>query len=155
MIRVVVAAVLAIATLALAVPAIDDARTARTGATVEGTVDRIEHAGRTLATTEDATATRAMAATRRVEFRLPERSIAAAQLRFVAVGGPPDGPGDRPTVTYAVSSSPRRRHLGLPVPVRTPEGPVVFREPGRHTVALALVRGEGGPKLVVAGTTDR
>nr|WP_221625631.1 hypothetical protein [Halobellus ruber] len=144
----VVAAALAVATLAVALPAVDDARAARTDAAIEGTVDRIERAGRSLATTEDATATRETAATRRIEFRLPARSIAAAKPAFVAVGGQPDGPGDRPTVTYAVSSS-RRRHLRLPVPLRTPEGPVVFREPGRHAVSLALVRSNDGPELVV------
>lgn len=149
MIRLVVAAALAVATLAVALPAVDDARAARTDAAIEGTVDRIERAGRSLATTEDATATRETAATRRVEFRLPGGSIAAAKPAFVAVGGPPGGLGDRPTVTYAVSSSSRRRHLRLPVPVRTPEGPVVFREAGRHAVSLALVRGDDGPELVV------
>lgn len=154
MIRLVVAAALTVATLAVALPAVDDARATRTDAMIGGTVDRIERAGRTLATTEDATATRATAATRRVEFRLPAGSVTAAQPRFVAVGGPPDGPGDRATITYAVSSSTRRRHLRLPVPVRTPEGPVVFRESGRHAVSLALIRGENGPELVVVRATD-
>jgi len=148
-IRLVVAAALAVATLAVAFPAIDDARTARTDATIEGTVDRLERAGQSLATTEDATATRTTAATRRVEFTLPAGSVTAAQPAFVALGGPPNGPGDRPTVTYAVSSPTRRRHLRLPVPIRTPDGPVVFREPGRHAVSLALVRGDDGPVLVV------
>lgn len=154
MIRLVVAAALTVATLAVALPAVDDARATRTDAMIGGTVDRIDRAGRALATTEDATATRATAATRRVEFRLPAGSVTAAQPRFVAVGGPLDGPGDRPTVTYAVSPSTRRRHLGLPVPVRTPGGPVVFREPGRHAVSLALVRGDDGPELVVTRATD-
>lgn len=150
MIRLVVAAALAVATLAVAFPAIEDARATRTDAAIGETVDRIERAGRTLATTEDATATRATAATRRVEFTLPAKSVTAAQPAFVAIGGPPDGPGDRPTVTYAVSSPTRRRHLRLPVPVQTPEGPVVFREPGRHAVSLALVRDDDGPVLVVS-----
>lgn len=154
MIRLVVAAALAVATLAVALPAVDDARATRTDATIEGTVDRLERAGRSLATTEDATAGRATAATRRVEFMLPERSVTAAQPAFVAVGGSPDGPGNRSTVTYAVSSPTRRRHLRLPLAARTPGGPVVFREPGRHAVSLALVRGDGGPELVVTKATD-
>jgi hypothetical protein len=148
-IRLVVAAALAVATLAMALPAIDDARATRTDAMIEGTADRLERAARTLATTEDATPTRATAATRRVEFTFPGRSVAAARPAFVAVGGPPDGPGNRSTVTYAVSSPTHRHHLRIPVPVRTPDGPVVFREPGRHAVELALVRGGDGPELVI------
>ena len=149
MIPLVVAAALAVATLAVALPAVDDARTARTDATIEGTADRIERAGRALATTEDAAPTRSTAATRRVAFTLPRRSLTAAHPEFVAVGGPPDGPGNRLTVTYAVSSPTHRHHLGIPIPVRTPQGPVVFRDPGRHAVELALVRGDDGPELVV------
>ena len=149
MIRLVVAAALAVATLAVALPAVDDARATRTDAAIEGAADRLERAGRTLATTEDATPTRATAATRRVEFTLPEGSVAAARPAFVAVGGPPGGPGNRSTVTYAVSSPIRRHYLRIPVSVRTPDGPVVFREPGRHAVSLSLVRGDDGPELVV------
>ncbi len=149
MIRLVVAAALTVATLAVALPAVDDARAARTDAEVGAVADRLERAARTLATTQDATATRARAATRRVEFTLPGRSVAAVRPGFVAVGGPPDGPGGRPTLTYAVSSPTRRRHLRLPVPVRTPDGPVVFREPGRHAVSVALVQTHGGPEIVV------
>jgi len=148
-IRLVVAAALAVATLAIALPAVDDARATRTDAAIEGTVDRLDRAGRALAASEDAAPTRATAATRRVEFTLPAGSVTAARPAFVAVGGPPDGPGNRSTVTYAVSSPTRRRHLRLPVPVHTPDGPVVFREPGRHAVSLALVRGADGPELVV------
>ena len=155
MIRLVVAAALAVAVLAMALPAVDDARATRTDAMIEGTADRIERGSRALATTEDAAPTRAMAATRRVEVTLPRRSIAAAQPGFVAVGGPPDGPGNRSTVTYAVSAPTRRHHLRIPIPVRTPEGPVVFREPGHHAVELALVRSGGRPELVVTRVGDR
>lgn len=149
MIRLVVAAVLTLATFAAALPAIDDARATRTDAVIQGTTDRLERAGQSLATTEDATDTPELAATRRVELALPARSLTAAQPSFVAVGGPPGGPGNRPVVTYAVSSTTRRHHLSLPVPVRTPDGPVVVREPGRHAVSLGLVSGPDGPQLVV------
>lgn len=149
MIRIVVAAVLTVATVAAALPAIDDARATRTDAAIEATADRLERVGRSLATTEDAAASRALAATRTVAFELPSRSLTAARPSFVAVGGPPDGPGNRSTVTYATSPSPRRHHLPLPVPVRTPNGPVVFEDPGRHAVSIALVRGSDGPVLSV------
>lgn len=149
MIRLVVAAVLTLATVAAALPAIDDARAARTDAVIEETVDRLERTGRSLATTEDATETRAVAATRVVGLTLPSRSLTAAQPSFVAVGGPPGGPGNRSVITYTVSSTTRRRHVPLPVPIRTPDGPVVFRDPGRHAVSLGLVSGSDGPGLVL------
>lgn len=149
MIRLVVAAVLTLATFAAVLPAVDDARATRTDAAIQETVDRLERTGRSLATTEDATETRELAATRVVGLTLPSRSFTAAQPSFVAVGGPPGGPGDRSVVTYAVSSTTRRRHVPLPVPVHTPDGPIVFRDPGRHAVSLGLVSGPDGPRLIV------
>ncbi|MGQ4555745.1 DUF7311 family protein [Halobellus sp. GM3] len=151
MIRLVVAAVLTVATLAAALPAVDDARTARVDAEIERAIDRLERAGTALAVTEDATPTREHAAVRRVEFSLARRSVTTARPAFVAVGGRPGGPGNRSIVAYASGSSPTRlRELSLPVPLRTPDGPVVFRESGRHAVSFALV-GEGdSPAIVVS-----
>ena len=150
MIRLVVAAALTVATFAAVVPAVDDARATRTDAAIERAVDRIDRAGRSLATTEDATPTRERAATRRITVRLPRASLTAAQPSFVAVGGRPEGPGNRSAVTFALAESPTRlRGLSLPVPVRTPAGPVVLREPGRRSVSLALVGAAERPTLVV------
>ena len=150
MIRLVVAAVLTVATLSVALPAVDDARAIRTDAELEGSVDRIERAGRSLATSEDATATRAYAATRRVAFRIPRASLTTARPAFVAIGGRPGGPGNRPVVAFAVGgSSTRLRGLTLPVPVSTPDGPVVFTAADRHAVDVALVDDTGSPTLVV------
>jgi len=149
-IRLVVAAVLTVATLAAAFPAIDDARGTGTDAALSGATDRIERAGQALATSEDATLSRSHAATRRVEFRIPTPSLTTARPSFVAIGGKPGGPGNRSLVAYGVDSSPTRlRGLSLPVPVRTPEGPVVFEATGRHAVSLALVGSDGRPALVV------
>ncbi|QCC48286.1 DUF7311 family protein [Halobellus limi] len=150
MIRLVVAAVLTVATLSAALPAVDDARATRTDADLAGSIDRIERAGRSLATSEDATPTRAYAATRRVAFRTPDASLTTARPAFVAVGGRPGGPGNRSVVAYAVGTSPTRlRGVSLPIPVSTPDGPVVFTAPGRHAVDVALVRDGGRPTLVV------
>ncbi|WP_144901790.1 DUF7311 family protein [Halobellus captivus] len=150
MIRLVVAAVLTVATLAAAMPAIDDARATGTDAKLEGTIDRIERAGRALATGEDATSRRSHAATRRVTVRFPRASLTTARPSFVAVGGKPDGPGNRSTVVYGPSTgSTRLRSLSIPTPVRTPDGPVVFEATGRHAVSIALVADRGQPVLVV------
>jgi hypothetical protein len=149
-IRLVVAAVLTVATVAAVAPAVEDARATRTDAAVGAVIDRLDRAGDRLAAGEDATATQTRAATRRVEVRVPRGSLTAARPAFLAVGGRPGGPGNRSVVAYALKSSPtRRRSLSVPIPVRTPDGPVVFRERGRHAVSIALVRGSGGPTLVV------
>ena len=150
MIRLVVAAVLTLATLSAALPAVDDARAGRTDAELEGAIDRIERAGQHLAVSEDAVPRRARAAGRRVAIRLPEASLTAARPAFVAVGGRPDGPGNRSVVAYASGGSPTRlRRLSLPVPLATPDGPVVFTAAGRHAVDIALVDDAGRPTLVV------
>ncbi|MFB6091163.1 MAG: hypothetical protein ABEJ97_08905 [Halobellus sp.] len=153
MIRLVVAAALAVATLAAAVPAVDDARATRTAADLEAFGDRLDRAGRALAATSDAAPSHDRAATRGVAFAFPRASWTTASPAFVAVGGRPGGPGNRSVVAYALPSSPTRlRALSLPVPVRTPSGPVVFRGGGRRTVSLALVADAdaGGPVIVVS-----
>ncbi|WP_049985842.1 DUF7311 family protein [Halobellus rufus] len=150
MIRLVVAAVLTVATFSTVAPAVDDARAAGTDRELAAAVDRIERAGAALATSEDATPTRAHAATRRVAIRLPSASLTTARPSFLAVGGKPGGPGNRSLVaSESTTGSTRLRGLSLPVPVRTPDGPVVFEATGRHTVSLALVLDGGEPVLVV------
>ncbi|MFB6252260.1 MAG: hypothetical protein ABEI27_11370 [Halobellus sp.] len=151
MIRLVVAAVLTVATLAAAVPAIADAGATRAAEGIESAADRIERAGHGLASTNDPVETRRQAATRRVTVTLPRASWTTAAPAFVAVGGRPGGPGNRSVVTYALPSSPTRlRGLSLPVQIRTPTGPVVFRSSGRHALSLALVADARGPSLVVS-----
>lgn len=151
MIRLVIAAVLTLATVAAATPAVDHARATRTDTMIEGTVDRLERAGARLAAGSDAIPTRRRAAVRRVSVRYPSESLTAARPAFLAVGGRPGGPGNRSVVAYALKSSPtRRRTLSFPVPIRTPDGPVVFRDDGRYSVSIALVAEAGRPTLVVS-----
>jgi hypothetical protein len=150
-IRLVVAAVLTVATLAAALPAVENASATHTTDRIESAADRIERAGRGLASTNDAVETRRSAATRRVAVSIPQESWTTAAPAFVAVGGRPGGPGNRSVVTYALRSSPTRiRGLSLPVRIRTPTGPIVFRTSGRHVVSLALVVDDRGPTLVAA-----
>lgn len=149
MIRLVVAVALAVATLAVAAPAVDHARAARAADDVAAFGDRLDRAGRSLAATNDAAAS-GRAATRRVGLALPRASWTTASPAFVAVGGRPGGPGNRSVLAYAPPASPTRlRALSLPVPVRTPAGPVVFRGGGRRAVSIALVAGSDGPILEV------
>ncbi|MFA1610474.1 DUF7311 family protein [Halobellus rubicundus] len=152
MIRLVVAAALAVAMVAAAAPAVEDAQATRTADTVEAFGDRLDRAGRSLAATSDSATSVDLAATRGVAFTYPGASWTTARPAFVAVGGRPGGSGNRSVLAYALPSSPTRlRALSLPVPVRTPTGPVVFRGRGRQTVSLALVAGADGdgPALVI------
>ncbi|WP_197428149.1 hypothetical protein [Halogeometricum sp. CBA1124] len=87
-------------------------------------------------------------------FSLLPPTWTTAGVRFVAVGGPPDGPGNRSVVTYAVGDGrPTTRRLSVPLPLRTPDGPVVLpgaRRPVGDGVAPAT---PAGPVLVVGRPT--
>lgn len=152
MLRLLLAATLSVALLAAALPAVGDARAERTASSLDVAVDRLDRAGRSLALTEDAATDPERAPRRAVSVRIPARSWTAADVRYVAVGGTPDGPGNRSVVAYAVGDAPgRERRLSLPVPVRTPDGPVTVSGPGGRGVSLtlSLVRSAAGPTLVV------
>lgn len=142
MIRTVLAVVLATVLLAVATPAIDDGRTARTATHLNRVVDRIERAVRSLYAHEDPTRPPVAGARRIVAFRLPTSSWTAtgATLRI-------DGPGDR--IGYRIDGRPPRWVSLRGVDLRTPTGPVALEAPGRHRLVLSFVR-EGGGRAVVA-----
>lgn len=148
-IRVLLAAVLAAAVLGASLPAVADARADRTATSVDAAVDRLDAAGSTLAHGSDPTSDPETAPTRRATFSLPAPTWTSAGVAYVAVGGVPGGPGNRSVVAYAVGDRERTRHLSLPVPVRTPAGPVVLRGRGDRSVSLSLLRTVDGPVLVV------
>lgn len=160
MIRVLLAATLAAAVLAASLPAVGDARADRTATAIDAAVDRLSATGSALAYESDPTGDPATAPTRTVSFPLPAPSWTSAGVDAVAVGGSPDGPGDRPVVVYAIRGGEETtRRLSLPVPLRTPGGPVVLRGRGDRSVSLSLRRTVGGPVLVVtraaeSGTAD-
>lgn len=152
MLRLLLAAALSAALLATVLPAVDDARTDRTASSLSVAAERLDRAGRALSLAEDATADPSTAPRRSVAVSVPARSWTAAAVRYFSVGGPPDGDGNRSVVVYAAGDGPRREHrLSVPVPVRTPDGPVVVRGPGRRrvTLTLSLVRRPSGPVVTV------
>lgn len=154
MIRVVLAAVLTTAVLAASLPAVEDARADRTATAIDASTERLSAAGSALAFESDPTRDPAVAPTRAVTFSLPPPTWTTAGVRFVAVGGPPDGPGNRSVVTYAVGDGrPTTRRLSVPLPLRTPDGPVVLRGRGDRSVTVSLRRTPAGPVLVVGRPT--
>ena len=154
MIRLVIAVALLLATMAIAIPAITDATQARTTTKYDAAVNRIERAGHTLVMNEDATRTQAHAATRRVEITIPAESFTTPETEFVAIGGSPETTGNQPIVTYALAemsakTPPIRRVISLPVPIQTPQGPVVFRLAGSHSITLSLIRERSRTVIVI------
>ncbi|WP_137283355.1 DUF7311 family protein [Halorussus salinisoli] len=90
MLRVVLGVALAVAVVAAATPALEDARTTRTERLTERELGRVETAAATLAREE------APGARRTLTLSLPDDSPTAAGLAFVALGGLPSG---EPTAT--------------------------------------------------------
>lgn len=158
MIRVVLAVLLAASILAVALPAIDDARTTRTSDAMASAAERVSRAARTLVASDDPTAPTVPGARRVVTVRVPADSWGWRGVRSVTIRGErggattetarsdaPDeeGPTDA-ALTYRLSGGDRRR-IPLAVEgaaVRTPDGPVVFG-PGRRSVTLSLVADRG------------
>lgn len=150
MIRPLLAAAVTAALLATALPAVEDARADRVATSLDADAERMVRAVESLAYGEDPTQSLSTAPRRTVRVSLPARSWTAADLSYVAVGGRPEAKGSRPVLTYAFSGETEtERRLSLPVPLRTPDGPVVLREAGTHALSLSLLSRPEGPTVVV------
>ena len=143
MIRVVVTVLLAIAMLAAALPAVEDAAADRTERQLRADVESIDTAATDLLRSEEAVPGTA-GARRTVTVTLPADGIAAA-----------------PVERFRISSTDRRYNFSVEgrdetqlrgtVPVHTRgDEPLVLREPGRHELVLALVQIEGERRVIVA-----
>lgn len=149
MLRVVFATALAVLLVGAATPAVDDARRSNSAAAVRGDLEALERAaGSLLATDEDAPGA---GARRSVTVRVPERAWTESGVTYVSIGGSPggraSGPDRRGVVVYRVRGGQPRR-VSLPVPLWTPDGPLVLREPGEHRLTLTVER-VGGRRVVV------
>jgi len=141
-IRVVLAAALAVALLAASLPAVDDARADRTATALDASLERVERATADLATSEAPTAAGVAGARRVVAVRLPPSSWTSAPVAWLSLGGRPGGP-PADVLAYSVADRPPETVDVEGVDLVTPDGPVVLREPGRHAVALELVWRDG------------
>lgn len=141
MTRVLLAATIAAALLAVSLPAIEAARTDRTAAKLERQADRIESAGVDLLADDEAEA----GARRVVTVSLPAASLTAAGVTRFAFSCE-----ENCAVSYRVASG-ESGVRSLPIPLSTPSGPVAFSTPGTHRLVLGLAREEGRRVVTVRG----
>jgi len=143
-IRVVLAVVLTVVLLAAATPAIDEGRAARTASHLDGAIDRLDRAARSLLAHEDPTRPSVAGARRIVALRLPARSWTASEATLRI-----DGEAD--LLAYRIGDGRPRRTTIRGVDLRTPNGSINLRAPGRHRLVLSLVRDDGVGVVVRRG----
>lgn len=142
MIRVVVSVMLAVALVAAAQPAVEQAAGERTDAEVRAAVDELDVAATELARSEEAAAG-AGCARRVVTLALPAAGPATAPVERLVVE--PTGSAYH----YRVGGRANRTVAGS-VPVYTLDGePLVLEEAGRHRLVLTLVEVGGTRRVVV------
>lgn len=142
MIRVVVAALLALAILAAAMPAIESARQDRTEAQVEAAIDDIDEAAVDLTRSEEPVK-HGPGAKRVVTVKIPAAGFAAADVEYLRIGA------DDGRYEFRIEDRRQRARHGR-IPVHGSDGePVVLSEPGTHRLALRLVADGSGTRVVV------
>lgn len=150
MIRVALAALLAVVLLGAATPAIDDARTSTTEQTLRADLARVGAAAEALTARHDAVRPEAGPARRTVRLVVPERGWGRTRAT-VTVGAGPTGErlawqvGDGPRRTVRVGVELRPWRDGRPATEELRLGP------GRHRLVLSLVRIDGRPVVAVRG----
>jgi len=152
--RVVLAVALTVAIVAVALPGIDGAAERRTAHEIRGEVERVANAGESLLNRDERTAGRSGGARRVVSVSLPSRSLAAAGVDYLAIGGSPVEEWEPPTVrsrrvTYRLRDGPRRQ-FRVPVPLR-PAGdrPLVLQGGRSHRLVLSLGLHDGKRVVLV------
>lgn len=172
MLRVVLAALVAIALFGVAMPAVEDARTERAARLADAELDRVAAAATGLVDEEEV-APLDGAARRTVRLSLPERGPVTAGLAYVAVGGVPGrdvgrDTGDADVLAYRIHGGPptvRRLPVDLRVVadgrVLADDVPLVIGDPGPeptasgrapsggHRLVLRLVERDGDPTVLV------
>jgi hypothetical protein len=143
-IRVVLTVLLAVALVAVAVPAIDEGRESRTATRLDGVTDRLDRAVRSLRAHEDPTRPGVGAARRIVSLRIPSES-------WSATGGTLYVDADRDRIGYRLEGNHPRWTPVQGVDLRTPAGTLVVESPGRHRLSLSLVREDGVAVVVGRG----
>lgn len=150
MIRVALAALLAVALLGAATPAIEDARTTATERTLRADLSRMGAAAETLAARHDAVRPTAGPARRTVRLTVPEPGLGQAPAT-VTIGAGPEGErlgwriGSDPTATIRTDVEFRVWRGGRSVAGELRLGP------GRHRIVLSLVRVDARPVVAVRG----
>jgi len=146
MLRVVVAIVLAVALLAVSLPALETARHDHSEQRVSAALDRLTATVQDVHAREAAVGEGMDGARRVVTVRLPARTWTDAGIEYLAIGAHPDRHGVDETnestfVWQVTGNEPRERRLtDIPVEADTDggENPLVIREPGIHRLAVTV-----------------
>jgi hypothetical protein len=149
-IRVVLVAVLAVAVAAVAVPAVERGRVDRTATALDAAADRLDRTARLLVARDDPTGVGVGGARRVLTLELPVRGPGAAAVERFALDGRDGAAGPGGWVRYRVAGGETRR-VRVTADLRTPDGPVVLRDGGRHRLVLRLVARPDAPPAVVVG----
>ena len=136
-VRTLLSVVVAAALLGASLPALDDARTARTEQSMETTATRLAEAATTLASTDDPAPPDAPGARRTLSVTVPSAGLDTARVDYLAVGGTPNTAGPS-TLTYRLSGQ-STQSVETGVRFVTGPSPLVL-PPGRHVLRLTLVR---------------
>jgi hypothetical protein len=147
-IRAVLAVLLAAALLSISLPAVDGAGEERTIARMDRAVEDIETSATDLLAEERGPTAR-LGPRRVIDVRLPDRSLTTVEVEWFAIDGMEDSSA---RISYRLSDR-RPTHYRSTAPIATPDGPVVFRAAGGHTVVLRLV-GRGGDATVLVDRRD-
>lgn len=155
MLRVVLAVVLGAALLSVSLAALGTASHDAANARLAADAERVTAAAADLRERAAPVASGDPGARRVVTVRVPAESWWSARVRYLAVGGSPDGGRSGTAVAWRVAGSSRRTRTVRGVGVvgadgddATP-GRLVLREPGRHRLALDLVSRDGRRTVVV------
>lgn len=161
MIRVVLAAVLSLALLAVALPAVDDARADRAAATATRELDRVAGAAAALRRSSDPVVSDLVGARRVRHLSVPAPGPGTVGVGALALGGRPNGtvPADGPrsdVLTYRLPGGRARVAAVLPVDLRvrrdgrllSDDTPAVLRDDA--VVSLGYVRRAGRPVVTVS-----
>jgi type II secretory pathway pseudopilin PulG len=145
-VRAVIAAVLAAAIVAAALPAIDTGRERATDQQVRGELDAVERSAAALLATEETVRNRANAPQRSVTVTVPGRSWRRAGVDHLTLRAP-DGDSAARAIYAVDGRAPRTRPLTAAV--RPVDGPIELRESGEHRLRLRLVREDGERAVLV------
>lgn len=158
-VRVALAVLLAAALVGASLPAVEDARVRATDEAARRSTHAVVDAARDLVRGNDPVLGTA-GARRTVEVAVPDRSLARADLAYLAVGGRPNGPAPRDTpdgdvIAYRVRGGPERV-VRVPADLRVvrngtvqpDRSPLVLRGDARLTLHLTLR--DGHPVVLVS-----
>ena len=155
MIRVALAALLAVALLGVATPAIDDARTSATERVLRADLSRVGAAAESLAARHDAVGPKSGPARRTVQLVVPGRGWDRAPATVTVGTDAGNESFEGGSLEWRVGGGTLRSiRIGIDLRVWRDGRPAAGElrlGPGRHRLVLSLVRADGRPVVAVRG----